>query len=218
MPYPADPDIVLGSCKGQFEWMSLVTGQSKPYWVGVQSLYGMPTNELIYRIQRVAPMDTSPHDPKVIYYGTQYVHRTRDLGVNWERISPDLTWNPPQHQGISGVPITRDLTGEEIYSTLYAIRESVLEPGVIWVGANDGPFHITRDDGCARRGGSKHPRHPLRHRSQRTDDCQPRPGMIRRILMHYGVALFMSGGVVGTALSCNRYQVSPARNQPSSSR
>jgi photosystem II stability/assembly factor-like uncharacterized protein len=147
MPHPADPNIVLGSCKGRFEWMNLATGQSKPYWVGVESLYGMPTNELIYRIQRVAPMETSPHDPDVIYYGTQYVHRTRDLGVNWERISPDLTWNPPQHQGISGEPITRDMTGEEIYSTLYTIRESVLEPGVIWVGANDGPFHITRDDG-----------------------------------------------------------------------
>jgi hypothetical protein len=38
-----------------------------------------------------------------IYYGTQYVHRTRDKGVTWERISPDLTWYPQDHrQGASG--------------------------------------------------------------------------------------------------------------------
>ncbi|HEY9517211.1 MAG TPA: hypothetical protein VIQ74_16180, partial [Gemmatimonadaceae bacterium] len=37
--------------------------------------------------------------------------------------------------------------GEEYYSTLYAIRESPLEKGVIWAGANDGPIHVTRDNG-----------------------------------------------------------------------
>ena len=29
-------------------------------------------------MQRVSPMATSPHDPEVLYYGSQYVHRTRD--------------------------------------------------------------------------------------------------------------------------------------------
>ena len=48
---------------------------------------------------------------------------------------------------MSGEPITRDVTGEEFYSTLYAIAESPLERGVIWVGSNDGPFHVTRDNG-----------------------------------------------------------------------
>ncbi len=147
MPKPDDPDIVYGSCKGQFEVMSLRTGLTKRYWVGAQSLYGMEPRNLIYRFQRVSPMETSPHDPHVLYYGSQYVHRTRDLGEHWERISPDLTAHPPCCQGISGQPITRDMTGEEIYSTLYAIRESPHEPGVIWTGANDGPFYLTRDDG-----------------------------------------------------------------------
>ena len=147
MPHPADPNIVYGSCKGQYEVMSLATGQTKSYWVGGQSLYGNPGRDLIYRFQRVSPMATSPHDPNVLYYGSQYLHRTRDKGVTWERISPDLTANPPCCQGASGEPITRDVTGEEFYSTLYAITESALEPGVIWTGANDGPFHITRDNG-----------------------------------------------------------------------
>ncbi|HKR11132.1 MAG TPA: hypothetical protein VJT15_03660 [Pyrinomonadaceae bacterium] len=147
MPHPLNPQIVYGSCKGQYGVMNLATGQEKSYWIGGQSLYGNPASDLIYRMQRVSPMAISPHDPEVLYYGSQYVHRTRDKGVTWERISPDLTARPECCQGISGEPITRDVTGEEFYSTLYAISESPLEKGVIWTGANDGPFHVTRNNG-----------------------------------------------------------------------
>jgi photosystem II stability/assembly factor-like uncharacterized protein len=147
MPHPLHDNIVYGSCKGQYSVMDTETGQSRNYWIGAQSLYGNPARDLILRFQRVSPMEVSPHDPEVLYYGSQHVHRTRDMGVHWETISPDLTATPEGTQGVSGEPITRDVTGEEVYSTLYSIRESVLEPGVIWVGSNDGPFHVTRDDG-----------------------------------------------------------------------
>jgi photosystem II stability/assembly factor-like uncharacterized protein len=147
MPHPKDPNIVYGSCKGQYGVMNLRTGQEKNYWVGAQSLYGNPASDLILRFQRVSPMAISPHDADVLYYGSQHVHRTRDKGVTWEKISPDLTARPDCCQGTSGEPITRDITGEEFYSTLYAISESPLEKGVIWAGANDGPFHITRNNG-----------------------------------------------------------------------
>ncbi len=147
IPHPANPEIVYGSCKGQYSVMNLRTGQEKNYWIGAQSLYGNPARDLIYRMQRVSPMAVSPHDPDVLYYGSQYLHRTRDKGVTWETISPDLTAHPDCCQGASGEPITRDVTGEEFYSTLYAITESPLEKGVIWTGANDGPFYLTRDNG-----------------------------------------------------------------------
>lgn len=147
IPHPRDKNIVYGNCKGQFEYMSMATGQARRYWVGGQSLYGNAGRDLILRFQRTTPMATSPHDPDILYYGSQKLHRTRDKGVTWETMSPDLTWNPPHGQGPSGEPITRDITGEEFYSTLYAITESPHEPGVIWVGSNDGPFHITRDNG-----------------------------------------------------------------------
>ena len=42
MPHPKNPDIVYGSCKGQYGVMDLKTGQEKNYWVGAQSLYGNP--------------------------------------------------------------------------------------------------------------------------------------------------------------------------------
>jgi photosystem II stability/assembly factor-like uncharacterized protein len=147
IPHPGNPDVVYGACKGQFGRMNMNVGQEQSYWVGAQSLYGNDAKDLILRFQRVSPMEVSRFDTSVVYYGSQYVHRSRNGGVTWETISPDLTANPPCCQGASGEPITRDVTGEEFYSTLYAISESKLEPGVIWTGANDGPFHVSRDNG-----------------------------------------------------------------------
>jgi photosystem II stability/assembly factor-like uncharacterized protein len=147
MPKPGDPTIVYGSCKGEFSRMNLRVGQEQERWVHPENRYGQAARDLKYRFQRVSPMEISPADPKVIYYGSQFVHRTRDEGITWEVISPNLTASEPDKQGISGEPITRDITGEEMYSTLYAIRESALEPGVIWTGSNDGPVYVTRDAG-----------------------------------------------------------------------
>ncbi len=147
MPKPGDPGVVYGSCKGEFTRMNMRIGQEQQRWVYPENRYGHAARDIKYRFQRVSPMEISPADPKVIYYGSQFVHRTRDEGVSWEVISPNLTAAEPDKQGISGEPITRDITGEEMYSTLYAIRESALEPGVIWTGSNDGPVHVTRDNG-----------------------------------------------------------------------
>jgi photosystem II stability/assembly factor-like uncharacterized protein len=147
IPHPTMPDTVYGACKGQFSRLNRHTGQEKNYWVGAQYLYGFNPKDMKLRFQRVSPMEISPHDPRVIYYGSQYVHRTTDEGVHWETISPDLTANDPIGHVASGTPITRDATGEEYYATLYAIRESPLEKGVIWAGSNDGPVHVTRDNG-----------------------------------------------------------------------
>ncbi len=147
IPHPSLPNIIYGSCKGQYQYMNTESGQNRNYWIGGQSLYGNAGQDLIYRMQRVSPMALSPHDPNVLYYGSQFLHRTRDKGVTWEKMSPDLTDFPECCQGASGGPITRDVTGEEFYSTLYAISESPVERGVIWTGSNDGPFHVTRDNG-----------------------------------------------------------------------
>lgn len=148
IPNTISPDTVYGSCKGQFSRLNLKTANEQQYWVGAQSLYGNGGGDLIYRFQRVSPMEVSPYDPNTVYYGSQYVHRTRDEGVTWTRISPDLTWNPRgEPQQASGTPITRDATGEEVYSTLYAIRESPVKRGIIWTGSNDGLVYVTRDDG-----------------------------------------------------------------------
>jgi hypothetical protein len=148
VPKPGDPTIVYANCKGRFGRYSTITGQEQQFYVGAANMYGHNPADLTYRFQRVSPIEISPHDPDVIYHGSQFVHVTRDGGRTWETISPDLTAFESERQVVSGGPITRDITGEEFYSTLYAIEESPLEPGVIWTGANDGPIHVTRDGGA----------------------------------------------------------------------
>jgi photosystem II stability/assembly factor-like uncharacterized protein len=147
IPDISNPEIVYGGCKGQFSRFNLTTTNEQKYWIGAESLYGNGGKTLIYRFQRVSPMDVSPFNSKVVYYGSQYLHRTTDGGVTWTTISPDLTAFPPNGQEASGEPITRDATGEETYSTLYSIRESSKQKGLIWTGSNDGLIFVTRDDG-----------------------------------------------------------------------
>ena len=146
-PKPGAPHIVFGVCKGEFYRMNMETGQEQSYWVYPQNRYGHEAKDMRYRMQRITPFEVSPHDPNVIYHGSQVLHRTTDGGQTWDTISPDLTAHIDGTQGISGEPITRDITGEEVYSTIYAIEESRLEKGVIWVGTNDGLVQVTRDNG-----------------------------------------------------------------------
>ena len=148
IPKLNDPKMVWGGCKGQFTRLDMRTNTNEQrYWVGSESLYGNDPSVLRYRFQRVAPMEISPTEPNTVYYGSQYIHRSKDGGVTWQTISPDLTANPADKQYGSGEPITRDATGEEVYSVVYAIRESKLKPGLIWSGSNDGLVYVTQDDG-----------------------------------------------------------------------
>jgi photosystem II stability/assembly factor-like uncharacterized protein len=147
VPKPGDPNIVYSNCKGRFGVFDKRTGQEMQYYVGASNIYGHNPKDLKFRFQRVAPIHVSPHNSGVIYHTSQYVHKTLDEGKTWEIISPDLTANEPDKQIVPGSPITRDVTGEEYYSTIYAIRESPIREGLIWVGANDGPVHVTKDGG-----------------------------------------------------------------------
>ncbi|MGI9261882.1 MAG: WD40/YVTN/BNR-like repeat-containing protein, partial [Woeseiaceae bacterium] len=147
VPKPGNHNIVYSNCKGRFFVFDKRLGTEKGYYVGATNIYGHNPSDLKYRFQRVSPIHVSPHDPDVVYHGSQYVHRTTDDGQTWETISPDLTAFEDDKQVISGSPITRDITGEEYYSTIYSLRESPVQAGVIWSGANDGPVYVTRDNG-----------------------------------------------------------------------
>lgn len=147
VPKPGNHNIVYSNCKGNFGVYDKRTGQERQYHVGAMDIYSHNPKDLKYRFQRVAPIHVSPHNPDVVYHASQYLHRTTDDGVTWEIISPDLTAFEPDKQVISGTPITRDITGEEYYSTIYSVRESRVQEGLIWVGSNDGPVHVTINGG-----------------------------------------------------------------------
>lgn len=147
VPKPGNHNTVYANCKGRFGVFNKLTGVERGYYVGASNIYGHNPKDLKYRFQRVAPIHVSPHNPNVVYHGSQYLHKTVTDGLIWETISPDLTAFEDDKQVISGSPITRDITGEEYYSTLYSIRESKLVEGLIWTGSNDGVVSVTKDGG-----------------------------------------------------------------------
>ncbi|MEM9361318.1 MAG: hypothetical protein AAGA43_01735 [Bacteroidota bacterium] len=147
VPKPGNHNIVYANCKGRFGVFNKLTGVEKSYYVGASNIYGHNPKDLKYRFQRVAPVHVSPHNPDVVYHGSQFLHKTDSDGYSWETISPDLTAFEEDKQVVSGSPITRDITGEEYYSTLYSIRESTLKEGLIWTGSNDGVVSVTQDRG-----------------------------------------------------------------------
>jgi photosystem II stability/assembly factor-like uncharacterized protein len=146
MPTP-DGKVVWGACKGEVERYNVESGQIQGRWIYPQNRYGHAPNDIKYRFPRQTVIYVSPHDPHTIYQASHVLHRSTDEGVTWQVISPDLTAHEPQYQVVPGSPITRDVTGEEVYSSIYAMDESPLERGVLWVGANDGPVNVTRDGG-----------------------------------------------------------------------
>ncbi len=89
-----------------------------------------------------------PFEKNVIYYGSQYVHRSNDKGASWQIISPDLTTNDPsKYDQSNNGGLTLDITGAENHCTILAIEPSAIEKGLIWVGTDDGNVQLTRDGG-----------------------------------------------------------------------
>ncbi len=109
---------------------------------------GIAPRDLKYRFQWNFPIRFSPHDPEVLYVTSNHVHRSRDEGLTWEVISPDLTNNIDAYLDRPGGPIQHDTTGVETYCTIFAFEESPLEPGVLWAGSDDGRVHVSRDHGA----------------------------------------------------------------------
>lgn len=95
-----------------------------------------------------APMAVSIHQPDRFYMGSQYVHKSEDMGDTWTIISPDLTTNDPskQNQEDSG-GLSMDNSGAENHTTIFTIAESPVDQNIIWVGTDDGNVQVTTNGG-----------------------------------------------------------------------
>jgi photosystem II stability/assembly factor-like uncharacterized protein len=154
IPDPVDSDIVwatasgLGSVGGIVDRYNEKTRQVRRVEIWPDNTVGWSAEDLEYRFQWTFPLAMSPHDRNTIYAGSQMVHRTRNGGQSWERISSDLTLNDKERQLISG-GLNPDNVGVEYAGVVFAIAESPLEKGTIWAGTNDGRVHVSRNDGAS---------------------------------------------------------------------
>ena len=97
-----------------------------------------------------APMAVGNHSPDRFYMGSQFLHKSDDMGDSWTIISPDLTTNnkSKQNQEESG-GLSMDNSGAENHTTIFTIAESPLDENVIWVGTDDGNVQVTTNGGTS---------------------------------------------------------------------
>ncbi len=127
---PTNPDLVYAaSFYGELSRTYLKTNNS----VNIKPKAEKGEPQL--RGQWLAPHFISPHNTKTIYMGFQYLFKSTDRGDHWTKISPDLTYNDPAKGG--DIP----------YQTIFSAVESPVNPGMIYVGTDDGRVHITKDNG-----------------------------------------------------------------------
>lgn len=120
---PTDWRVVYGESQyGNLYRLNVATGETRTIRPRVPE--GTPL-----RFNWNSPMLLSPHNPRTLYYGGNYLFRSMDRGDNWQKISGDLT------RGNRG--------------SLTTISESPITPGLIWVGSDDGKVHMTRDGGVS---------------------------------------------------------------------
>ena len=147
-PDPKNNDIVYGGTyKGYMMRKDHRTDQTRSVNIWPDNPAGSGAEVMKYRFNWNFPVKFSIHDENKLFAGSNFLHMTTDGGQSWKTISPDLTRGLPETIKSSGGPITQDNTGAEFYSNLFAINESPIEKGVIWVGSDDGLIHVTTDNG-----------------------------------------------------------------------
>ena len=145
---PDNPEIVYGgSYDGYLTRIDHENDLRRAVNVWPDNPMGHGAEGMKYRFQWNFPIAFSKHDSNKLYTLSNHVHLSEDEGQTWQILSPDLTRNEPSKLGPSGGPITKDNTSVEYYCTLFAMSESPLEEGLIWVGSDDGLIHLTQDGG-----------------------------------------------------------------------
>ncbi|WP_228236801.1 VPS10 domain-containing protein [Allomuricauda sp. M10] len=145
---PDNPRYVMGgSYLGTIELFDMETKMSTNVMAAPIQYLGREARNMKYLYNWNAPIIWSKHEPGTFYHGAQLVLRTRDNGVTWEEISPDLTRDQDDKQGNGGGPYTNEAVGAENYGTLAYIIESPQEKGVMYTGSDDGLVYITKNGG-----------------------------------------------------------------------
>jgi photosystem II stability/assembly factor-like uncharacterized protein len=109
------------------------------------------STELGLRWNWNTPYFLSPHNPQVLYAGSNRVLKSTERGDNLYPISPDLSKKQMAKIDTSMRKtggITLDATGAETYGTIVSLAESPVRPGYLYAGTDDGNVWVTRNDGA----------------------------------------------------------------------
>jgi len=110
-----------------------------------------PDTTVQYRFDWKSPILVSPHDANRVYLGGNRLFVSLDRGESW-LATPDLTRQIHQDslELMGALPDSTTLSkhdGAAGYGEITAVAESPVEPGVLWIGADDGSVRVSRDHG-----------------------------------------------------------------------
>src|SRR5205085_400535 len=159
-PDPSDANIIYGGeTYGGVHRFDRRTGQAQAIAPAPLGNFGdIARAEL--RFTWTSPLIFSPQDPNTIYFGSQYLLRSQDRGLSWQRMSGDLTGGDaaiPKDGPLCSEPqsVTACRPAVSIqnakalgYGVIYTIAPSPVAAGQIWVGTDTGLIHLTRDGGA----------------------------------------------------------------------
>ncbi len=131
-PHPRNPDLFFATGPSVITRYDRRTGLSQTRDVQVSPVAARGPNGERFSLYSLA---FSHHDPNILYTSSQHVWRTTDGGLQWERISPDLSR-----------PTSRD-QNRQAGGSVSTLAPSYHEANTIWAGTDDGLVYITRDGG-----------------------------------------------------------------------
>jgi hypothetical protein len=111
---------------------------------GVKRVDPWAPEGIILRHARNPPAVTGHQDFSVVYYGSQFVHKSINSGVSWQIISGDLTNGSTPGEQADIFSLSRP-SGSGPAITKLAVDP--LDQEVIWAATDDGNLYLTRSGG-----------------------------------------------------------------------
>jgi photosystem II stability/assembly factor-like uncharacterized protein len=143
-PDPTDPNIIYGGGTfGELFRYDKRTGQQQVIAPAAIRSFGAAHPE--FRFTWTSPLVFSPQNPRILYFGAQYVLKSGNRGDTWEKISPDLTGT--DLKALQEGPLTIANAKARGRGVIYTIAPSSVAADQIWVGTDTGLVHLTRDGG-----------------------------------------------------------------------
>ncbi|MFQ5706842.1 MAG: WD40/YVTN/BNR-like repeat-containing protein [bacterium] len=144
---PQDPNIVYGgNVYGDLHRFDRTTGQFQIITAWPLREFARPLPKRKYRFGWTPAVVFDPLDPASFYLGAQMLLQSRDGGLHWDAISPDLTGARSEAK-TSSKPLTIDNASARGWGVIFTIAPSLIQSGLIWVGTDDGLIRLTRDGG-----------------------------------------------------------------------
>jgi len=93
------------------------------------------------------PLVFSKADPRSLYFANQFLYKTINGGESWTQISQDMTREDPGVPSNLNAAAAADAPADKRRGVIYTIAPSPLRAQMVWIGTDDGYFHLTTDEG-----------------------------------------------------------------------